>query len=351
MYIMKLSLLAVIVLALSAGAQDSKSVVAQTAAPVSSQILQFQSSFGIAFKGSVAEGIKCDARGNIYARLVSPSSSETYHGTGFLPVTRIKPDGTINGFFTVTADFPNFTVSDFFVMDDGTVFQAARSVSEGDNYVVSFSDRVPAGKAVRVNADPFVAHKIVVFKTGEFLLSGTRGDQNLTPYTAVFSPSGKLIKSIYEPEDEEAKQKAARLRTDVALDHPQHGNSFVIRGDAALGSDGNAYLLRAGDPASIYVISNKGQVLRKLTVPSPSPGLVARVLKASSDRLAVGFLKRGMTQGAIVITDYSGHLLTILEADDPRMLPGLMACYDGHEFRFVGFDGDNSPKINLAELK
>jgi hypothetical protein len=340
-----------IALVLASPAQNAKPSSATIVPAESSAGMRVKSTAKVAFTGSVMGRIKCDDSGSIYARLVDAETSKQYHGSSFLPVKKIKQDGTIASVFSVSGEYPSFKVSDFFIAGDGRVFQAARSDSEGDVYVVSFSDSTPAGKAVRLETDYFIPYQIAVFKSGEFLLSGISGDHNRTPFTAVFGPNGKLIKSIYEAEDDDAKQRAEKGESDFRLDQPRYGNSFVTHGDAVLGSDGNVYLLRASNPALIYVISNRGEVIRKLRIASPSSGLVSRTLKSSSGKLAIGFLKKGMNQGVMVIVDYDGHVLSSHSGDDSRMLPGLVACYDTQGFNFIGFDDESGMQIHRVELK
>ena len=46
-------------------------------------------------------------------------------------------------------------------------------------------------------------------------------------------------------------------------DSMDSSNDFVVRGDAALGSDGKS-ISRAASPVLIYVISSKGEIVNKL---------------------------------------------------------------------------------------
>jgi hypothetical protein len=45
---------------------------------------------------------------------------------------------------------------------------------------------------------------LAVFKSGEYLVAGLTGKNSHTPFKAVFAADGRLVKKIYEPEDEEA---------------------------------------------------------------------------------------------------------------------------------------------------
>src|SRR5262249_19556084 len=146
---------------------------------------------------------------------------------------------------------PELQSKAFFVSSDGRVFQAAWSNSEIAVYAILFDSDGTFRSKVKMDTEYFTPAQIVVFKSGELLLSGNGGKGGATPFTGIFDMTGRLIKRIYEPEDEESRQKAEAGNPDF-LSSFKNGNTFVSRGDAALGSDGNAYLLRASSPALIY---------------------------------------------------------------------------------------------------
>jgi hypothetical protein len=140
----------------------------------------------------------------------------------------------------------------------------------------------------------------------------------------LFDGTGKLLRKIYEPEDEEARIKREAGEYDfVPEGTPDTGNYFAIKGDAALGSDGNVYLLRS--TGLLYVISHKGDVLRKMRIAPPEPGMVAYALKAAQDKLAALFLYRGKAVGRIQVIDYEGR--PIAERADPGTANAFLACY------------------------
>jgi hypothetical protein len=167
----------------------------------------------------------------------------------------------------------------------------------------------------------------------------------------VFDANGKLIRSIYEPEDEDAKKRAELGEAGFKPEFTDYGNDFVTHGDAAVGADGSVYLLRAGSKGLIYVISDNGSVLRKLSIESPSTGLVATRLKSLPGRLAVVFLQKGMNQGVIQVVDYDGRSLNTYTPNDSRMYPGLMGCFDNRGFTFLAVGNDGDLHIHRAEPK
>ena len=114
---------------------------------------------------------------------------------------------------------------------------------------------------------------LAVFKSGEYLVVGLaesigeRAPHLRTPLTAVFARDGRLVKKIYEPQDEDARQKAEGSDPKYLRCCSDSGNEFVgWNADVAAGSDGNVYLMHGTSPPLIYVISPAGDVVRKFRI-------------------------------------------------------------------------------------
>jgi hypothetical protein len=185
-----------------------------------------------------------------------------------------------------------------------------------------------------------------VFKDGGYLLIGLAGKDHRTPYTAVFDANGKLVKNIYEPEDEEARQKAEGR--DIAYSRSNAGNRFVGLGDVAIGSDGNAYLLRGASPTLVYVISPSGKVVRKLLIDAGGAEFVARDIKSYGGRLAIGFVG---PDNLVIVTDLNGK--TIANYRIARRKPDwpALACYDSQGFTFVTTYAEKELYLLKAKLQ
>jgi hypothetical protein len=329
MKLMNLFLAALLTFALSGHAQNSRLYP-----PV-------KTTTKVKVPGTIFGAPKCDASGNIYVRAGDGKRKAP------APVYEIAPDGSVVRSFDPFEVSPDLTALPFFATGDGRVYMGAWDPDYGV-YVVSFAHN-SAGQKLRLDSDYFLPYHIAVFSTGEILLSGVAGPRNRDIYTAVFATTGKLLKKIQEPEDENARLKAEAGEHAYAPEStPGYGNDFAIRGDTALGSDGNVYLLRS--TGLIYVISHTGEVLRKMKIPPPQPGMIAYALKATQDRLAVVFLNRGKTVGTIQIVDYTGKAMGTYE--DPTTATALLGCYvsegDSEGFAFAGFqDG----KIAITRFK
>lgn len=131
-----------------------------------------------------------------------------------------------------------------------------------------------------------------------------------TPFTAVFAADGRLSKRLYEPEDEEARQRAESGDPRYTSATTRAGNNFVMSGDVAAGSDGNLYLLHGGPVPLVYVISPAGAIVRKLRIETAdfdSEDYVADSIKSYDGRLAIGFWRPDSKQSLVKITDMKGN--------------------------------------------
>jgi hypothetical protein len=332
--------------------QENGSAAARPGA--SSGDMRIVSERNVPFSGAWAGKARCDDGGNLYVHLIDPDTRRQYGKASRSPISRIKPDGSLAGTFKITDVSPDLFSLDFFVTGDGKLFQAATSSREKAVYVVLFDNNGSFKSKIRLEAEYFVPYQIVAFPRGEFLLSGTLANTagfHRTPFTAVFDSTGTLIKRIYEPEDEESRQHAAQGDPELTSEYTATGNTSVWHGDAVLGSDGNAYLLRATSPALIYVISPRGEVIRKLRVESPGAGLKAQRLKSSSGRLAIGFIENASTAGQVKIVDFQGKSLAQHASQDRRTNPGLPSCYNSSYFTFLSADEGSKIHVHKVEAK
>ncbi len=169
----------------------------------------------------------------------------------------------------------------------------------------------------------------------------------------MYAADGRLVKEIYEPEDEEARQKAEVGDTEYVGVGGNMGNRFVSLGDVAAGSDGNVYLLRRtppGSPTLIYVISPAGEVVRKLRIDTGDADLVARGIRSYDGRLAIGLGRRTHTdQYQVKVIDFRGNPIASyvgpLIGDDTLAL----ACYSSEGFTMIPYFAN--PELYLLKAK
>jgi hypothetical protein len=285
--------------------------------------------------------IACDSEGDIYARVWAGDESLTTR----LPVREITPDGVLGRNFGVTDASQNTDLAKgIFVSRTGDLYQVARTAS--GVYAVEFAKDGSVKSATKLEADPRLdPWQLAVFKTGGFLLTGLTGRDRRAPYTAVFDANGKLVKKIYEPEDEEARLKAEG--GDIEYTNSNVGNRFVGAGDVAAAEDGNVYLLRGTSPALVYVVSPAGDVVRKLHIDAGDPDLVAGDIKSYAGRLAIGF--RG-SNNLVVVTDLQGKTLASYTVDRHKPDLPALACFDSSGFTFATVYAEKGLYLLKAKL-
>jgi hypothetical protein len=346
-------LLATSLVPLTSAAQAKGSIPSDASSPNNvSSALRVTASVEVPLIGAIAVNARCDDEGNIYFRMLDEESSKIQNPILHVPIRKITPDGKLLRVFTMPG--PDLNTRDFFVTASGEVYVVAYAESTmgvSGVYVLEYSSDGSYKSKIPLDTESFHPRQLAVFKSGEFLLSGTHGDSGHTPFTAVFDGRGKLIRKIYEPEDEHARLRAEAGDRDFVPVGATWDNTAVVHGDVAAGSDGNVYLLRATSPALIYVISPKGEVIRKLRIDSPSSGLVAQHLKSSRGRLAISFLESHSTVGVISVTDYEGNPIATYVPDDISIYPGLPGCYDSRSFTFLQSGEENHIRLSKAEPK
>lgn len=313
--------------------------------------LEVKSQIKTALTGALLNRAACDEDGNIYLR---PYISQRVSGLpgSTSPVQRMKPDGALAEVFQNTdAGGTKLPISGVSVSADGKVYEGTWTSS--DVYVISFAKDGAVQSRTRIQTDYFQPYQLAVFKSGEFLLSGTKGKDGHAPFTAVFSSDGKLLKEVTEPEDEDIAKKAeSGQRGFVSENTPNFGNSTIEYGDAVSGSDGNVYLMRATAPAQIYTISPHGEVVRKLKIDAGNSGFVAHTIRASKDGLAITFgVPFEKTETVIKVITYSGDPIATYRTTDQNLNPQMFACYSQGSFTFLATSSDNSVFLKTAEAR
>ena len=293
--------------------------------------------------------VRCDEDGNVYLRPYSADRGRagTLHQT---PIQKIKPDGSLAGSFRVTDFREGIWGRDFFVTDKGAVYQIVQT-AELEMYVLEFSSDGSLKSHTKIDTEFFSPYQLAVFKSGEFLLSGTAGKQGHTPFTAVFSSGGKLLKKLTSPEDEDSQTRAESGDSTVVGENG-FGNAAVHFGDAAAGSDGNLYLMRAGSRAWIYAVSPAGEVIRKFFVDSGDSSLQAKSMKSAPGRIAIAFGRKSeVSDNVIKIVDLEGNAIADYVFRDNRLSPAFLSCYVPPVFTFVQANGSGPLIFQNAEPK
>ena len=271
----------------------------------------------------------CDESGNVYTQLLSPALDTVIHSNTYLgPVQKITPEVKSAGVFRFGDAFSDRAESRAFFVHDSRLYVLA--TAKKGLYVVEFANDGSIKAPVKLQIDFYlIPFHFAVFPSGEYLVVGLTGTISQrpdlhTPFTAVFSADGRLVKKIYEPEDENARQRG-EAGDSLNGRYTYTGNEFIgWDADVTSGSDGNVYLLHGFSPPLIYVISPKGDVVRKLQIDTENPELAANSIKFHVGRLAVGYSWLGdVPQNLIKVIDLDGNLLRTMKSVRDRRIPIL----------------------------
>jgi hypothetical protein len=286
------------------------------------------------FRGPVFNRVTCDAEGNVYARQFQARSK------GRESVQEITRTGEVVRLFKVEDAGFDLSVGDFAIGPDNDVYMLGWSMEHAHPgsrvYVAQFSEEGSLKSTTQLTSEEFFPSSMAVFKTGEFLVTGRQGKADNTPFTGVFAATGKLIAKIYEPEDDELRKRA---ESGDLHDGNLYGNTAVGLGRAVAASDGNVYLMRRASPPLIYVISPKGNVVRKLRIDLASSAMLPDELQASKDRLAISFEAADGSR-LIKVVDLTGNGLAEYPID-ATVGSAALACYDPPVLTFVRADAND----------
>jgi hypothetical protein len=140
-----------------------------------------------------------------------------------------------------------------------------------------------------VRRDPFSPCKSQCFARGEILIAGLQFYPGYKAGTAIYDPTGHLVKQFVLDGDAEI-EPAIEVGDARYARAPEQGNEAASRSVAITGDDGFVYLMRSTSPATVYVIPAVAEVIRKIVVRAPTdtgvPDFGSRVAK---NRLAVKF--------------------------------------------------------------
>jgi hypothetical protein len=278
--------------------------------------------------------IKCDAKGNIYLRSYLPRTNPLA-----APVMKISTEGKRTAEFKIDSapGFEGALVDDFAVDLRGKVYMLSiKGKDELD--IVAFGPDGKYDSTIKLDL-LFMPGQLAVFRSGEFLVSGEKIDENRQPvgepFTALFSRNGRLVKELSLPEDVKKEVDSSQEEKSDAASTPvkQESGEFaraISLGHAAPADDGNIYLMRATSTPLVYVISPAGTVLRRLTVEPPSRNSTPVAMKVAGGRLAVLFAQYYPT------ADFQQHLLSLINAETGEAIAhyvstpeigGALACY------------------------
>lgn len=248
----------------------------------------------------------CDDHGRMYVKLNEPGK-----GAMSGSLIRVSPEGRLEARFETAGALTNA----FGIRPNGGIVVLRR---DGETNVVDNfgTDGKREGSTPLQKPPAFLALEIALFRSGEIFITG--GARALT--AAVYDPAGRLIKQL-------------------TLD-PETGDTG--REVAVAGDDGYVYLLRSQSPATVFVISAMGELVRKFPVRMPADrGANAFAsLHVAKGRMLIDSLvgcsgQQGCRGRGYVIADTVSGQTVAEYFGEEKYVGGMVGCYSPDPDRFV----------------
>jgi hypothetical protein len=266
----------------------------------------------------------CDADENLFYHLADGSFDNP-------EVLEIQHDGSAGAIYKLPGEYSGLYFQGLSVTPDGTLYVLVQA--DSTKYLLfEFDDDGKAKNPVALDVPRHLQMQaFVVWNDGSFLLNAyytelARDNVRGQRYAAIFDTAGRLRKQL-------------DMRGTGTVDVKPSYSSTPAEG-AAIGGDGNAYLLGAD---SISVMSASGEIVRRLPFQRPEGWTVAR-LNVSQGLLAIVLQKsdkrRQVSRQYLVLSTTTGDLVGWYT---PTAETGnIDVCFNsksGFEFTQSGKDG------------
>lgn len=291
--------------------------------------------------------LKCDAEGNIYIR---PNNLGARFGWN--EVLKFSPTGERKATFTMPSEL---LAKQYFIANDGVVFVLAEEEQKSDPlrnkpevsewkranvFLVEYEKDGNLKRKTKLDSDFFPSGSFVIFPSGQMLISATEAPKQRPappsnePFTALFDSKGQLLLRITAKDDAWITE-AVEAGDEKKIVPGKGRNPAITKGQAVIGSDGNAYILRATSPAVIFVISNAGAVIRTLALPSGDPPLFPSIMFENKGQLALVFQEPGQggRERIRIFNSSTGDVIETATVEPP--LGAAVACFTPPQFTFL----------------
>ncbi|HKS81498.1 MAG TPA: hypothetical protein VJR23_08315 [Candidatus Acidoferrales bacterium] len=277
----------------------------------------------------------CDGKGNLYFHVPLDSASLN-EGT----VLRLSKDESTPQVFRLPPDMRTMTAMEFFsVTPSGKVWFLDESL-ETPLMAFGFDSEGELDSQVKLEAPAHLsADAFSVSEPGAILWMG---------HFNADSPAelrGKRFAAIFE--------KSGKLRSQIQLDGLGDVDLKAIPsadgGTIAPGSDGNFYFLASSE---VIVVSQSGEILRKMAFDRPDHDFFAHNLSESLGLISVEFHKldkTGAIQIEFVVLDASTG--TVFGAYTPPDDPGLPSCFSRTKGYIFLKGEDHKAELVIAPLQ
>lgn len=295
--------------------------------------------------------MQCDGSGTIYVHYVVRDGDSFSFSSG---VTKIESDGSVEK--VPISALPNtgpVHVFQFAVAEDHSLHEIVRAEPDdapdasSQIYYVTF-DPDGAFHSKEPFDEEFIPSLLLPLPDGDFFATGVtmeekEDDVEESPLSGIFGPDAKLKVSLRNKTEDSSVQAADKGSSASAND------TFEQGGVAAVGADGNIYVLVDGNATKVKVITQSGRMVRELTLRNP---------------FSLGTATGMWISGGMILVTYEG------EADDPKDgsmyalydaqtgqnvrlyrpdFSGSLACFDGGQSVTVLLPQKSSGAVEMGE--
>jgi hypothetical protein len=288
------------------------------------------------------EGAGCDSKGNVFAILRKSEEDDPADR----PLLIFDKAGLLKARFSSShKDDPGlFMEEPTALLSDGGIARLTWPRWSWDPPSLSvFSADGKLKSKVKLDLPAIIPYQLAVFPSGESLVSGLERPHSrralgaYKSFTAIYDKNGHLQKRLSLSEDAEIDADAERGDSRYAHG-PMFGNMAVSFGRGRLADDGNFYLMRRTSPATVYVISSSGELLRTLTVEPANNGQMPLDMQIGEGRIVVEFslsCSADHCDGANFTVADANTGQKLSDYADDRSLGGVLACYTAKPERFT----------------
>jgi hypothetical protein len=299
----------------------------------------------------------CDSKGNVFATLWK---SEVGDDPPDRPLLMFDHAGVLKARFSSSRkNDPGLSIHEptALLSDGGVARLASYRWSRDAPWLTVFSADGKLKSRVQLDPGGFHPYQLAVFPSGELLVSGLehvhsrRALGAYKSFTAIYDKNGHLQQRLSLPEDAEIDADAERGDSRYAHG-PMFGNMAVAFGQARLGDDGNVYLMRRTSPATVYVISSSGELLRTLSIEPADHGQMPYEMRVAEGRIAVEFhlsCSPDHCEGANFTVADATTSQKLSDYGDDKSLGGVLACYSAKPERFTFLTVSDANELQMIE--
>ena len=232
--------------------------------------------------------VRCDLAGNFYLREYESGLSST-------PVLKVtsRAENLIKFSLDSVAELKGASIQDFSVTPDGTVYEL---LQVGDDVIIAefLEDGRPVSQT-KLEKQFWPSHFTALGGNNGFVVTGAelphKGGPPPKLVNAIFDNSGRLVRSLTFAQDpaEIKKEEPGKNKSGGPL-----ANASIlplVLGDTQTDNMGNLFILRASEPAVIFVVDSSGKLQRKIKAVPPEAGMKVGAMQVQDGRLALLFQK------------------------------------------------------------